>query len=61
MKELETEAFKKFEVDNIEYLKEARKFEMRQKILEKKLETSELIEEGIDIYSLPWIDDKSEN
>ena len=33
MKELETEAFKKFEVDNIEYLKEARKFEMRQKIL----------------------------
>tara|TARA_B100000287_G_scaffold316642_1_gene300243 strand:- start:27 stop:446 length:420 start_codon:yes stop_codon:yes gene_type:complete len=24
-------------------------------------ETSELIEEGIDIYSLPWIDDKSEN
>ena len=40
MKELETEAFKKFEVDNIEYLKEARKFEMRQKILEKKLETA---------------------
>ena len=24
-------------------------------------ETSELIEEGIDIYTLPWIDDKSEN
>ena len=24
-------------------------------------ETSELIEEGIDIYSLPWIEDKSEN
>jgi hypothetical protein len=40
MKELETEAFKKFEVDNIEYLKEARKFEMRQKILEKNMETA---------------------
>ena len=24
-------------------------------------ETSEFIEEGIDIYTLPWIDDKSEN
>ena len=24
-------------------------------------ETSELIEEGIDIYTLPWLDDKSEN
>ena len=24
-------------------------------------ETSELIEEGIDIYTLPWVDDKSEN
>ena len=24
-------------------------------------ETSELIEEGIDIYTLPWADDKSEN
>ena len=24
-------------------------------------ETSELIEEGIDIYTLPWTDDKSEN
>ena len=24
-------------------------------------ETSELVEEGIDIYTLPWLDDKSEN
>ena len=37
MKKLEAEAFKKFEEDNIEYERELRKFEMRQKILEKKL------------------------
>jgi len=37
MKQLEAEAFKKFEEDNIEYERELRKFEMRQKILEKKL------------------------
>ena len=24
-------------------------------------ETSELIEEGIDVYTLPWLNDKSEN
>ena len=35
MKKLEAEAFKKFEEDNIEYERELRKFEMRQKILEK--------------------------
>ena len=35
MKQLEAEAFKKFEEDNIEYERELRKFQMRQKILEK--------------------------
>ena len=37
MKRLEADAFKKFEEDNIQYLKEERKFEMRRKILENKL------------------------
>jgi hypothetical protein len=37
LKRLEADAFKKFEEDNIQYLKEERKFEMRRKILENKL------------------------
>ena len=46
------------EARNIHYDKKTSKGIYGKATLE---ETSELIEEGIDIYTLPWIDDKSEN
>ena len=40
MKELETEAFKKFEEDNFKYEKEFRVFEMKKKVCEERMKSA---------------------